>query len=191
MASMTQATATNITATKPSSRKQKRELLKGMRRVTTDPNDLIQSDDDEEGGPPKRTDTKQGHKGTYQNPPSLPSTIKVKKSSDSHVTSSIPGLSSLMDMSMTEISEENQLLMVKGCIKKHVFSIWKFYQKDFHAHFSEDEKTMCGFIMKHTNIRGSQNWWFGMRRIVVKTHTDLRNNAIKNMQMKFKGKEMK
>ncbi len=140
---MTQATATGITATKPSIRKEKRELLKGVRRVTTDPSDLIQSDDDEKGGSPKRTNTKQGHTDTYQNPPSLPSTIKVKKSSNIHVTSSIPGLSS------------------------------------------------CGFIMKHTNIRGSQNWWCGMRRIVVKAHTDLCNNAIKNMQMKFKGKEMK
>ena len=78
---------------------------------------------------------------------------------------------------MTEISEENQISMVKGCIRRHVFSIWKFYQKDFHSHFSEDEKTMCE--------------WLGMRRIVVKTHTDLQNNAIKNMQMKFKGKDLK
>ena len=113
------------------------------------------------------------------------------KASNSHVTSSIPGLSSIMDMSMTEISEENQRLMVRGCIKNHVFSVWKFYQKDFHSHFSEDEKTMCGFIMKHTNIRGTQNWWLGMQRVVVKTHTDLCNNAIKNMQIKFKGEDMK
>ena len=157
--------------------------------MTTDPNDLIQSDEEEEL--PTKMDTKQGQKQAYGNQPSLPSTIKVRKSSDSQVTSSVPGLSSLMDMSMTEISEENQISMVKGCIKRHVFSIWKFYQKDFHSHFSDDEKTMCGFIMKHTNIRGTQNWWLGMRRIVVKTHTDLRNNAIKNMQMKFKGKDLK
>ena len=157
--------------------------------MTTDPNDLIQSDEEEEL--PPKMDTKQGQKQAYGNQPSLPLTIKVRKSSDSQVTSSVPGLSSLMDMSMTEISKENQISMVKGCIKRHVFSIWKFYQKDFHSHFSEDEKTMCRFIMKHTNIRGTQNWWLGMRRIVVKTHTDLRNNAIKNMQMKFKGKDLK
>ena len=138
--------------------------------MTTDPNDLIQSDEEEEL--PTKMDTKQGQKQAYGNQPSLPSTIKVRKSSDSQeVTSSVPGLSSLMDMSMTEISEENQISMVKGCIKRHVFSIWK--------------------IMKHTNIRGTQNWWLGMQRIVVKSHTDLRNNAIKNMQMKFKGKDLK
>jgi hypothetical protein len=113
------------------------------------------------------------------------------KASNSHVTSSIPGLSSIMDMSMTEISKENQVLLDKVCIKNHMFSIWKFYQKDFHSHFSKDDKTMCGFIMKHTNIRGTQNWWLGMQRVVVKTHTDLCNNAIKNMQIKFKGEDMK
>ena len=72
MASMTQATATGITATRHSSRKEKRDLLKGMQRVTTDPNNLIESDQ-EEGH--QRIDSKQGHKDTYQNPPSLPSTI--------------------------------------------------------------------------------------------------------------------
>jgi hypothetical protein len=52
---------------------------------------------------------------------------------------------------------------------------------------TKDDKTMCGFIMKQTIIRGTQNWWPGMQRIVVKTYTDLCNNAIKNMQIKFKG----
>ncbi len=157
--------------------------------MTTDPNDLIESDKEEQGH--QKINANQGHKNTYHNPPSLPSTIKVMKASDSHVTSSIPGLSSIMDMGMTEISEENQVLMVKSCIEKDVISISMFYQKDYHSHFSEDDKTMCGFIMKHTNIGGTQNWWLGMRRIVVKTHIDLCNNAIKNMQIKFKGEEMK
>jgi hypothetical protein len=55
----------------------------------------------------------------------------------------------------------------------------------------QDDIKMCGFTMKHTIRRGTQNWWLGMWRIVVKTHTDLCNNAIKNMQIKFKGEEMK
>jgi hypothetical protein len=100
MASMTQARSTGITVTRHSSRKEKREFLKGKQHVTTDPNDLIGSDK-EEGH--QRTDTNQGHKDTYQNPPSLPSTIKVMKASDSHVTSSVLGLSSIKDMSMMEI----------------------------------------------------------------------------------------
>jgi hypothetical protein len=193
MASMPQETAGGMTALKPSSRKQRRDFIRGVKRVTTDPNDLIQSDNEEEEEEvPRKMDAKLvGQKHAYGNPPSLPSTIKVGKSSDSQLTSSVPGLSSLVDMSMTENTEENQISVIKTCIKNHVFSIWKFYQKDYHSHFSADEKTLCGFIMKHTNIRGTENWWLGMRRIVVKTHTDLQNNAIKNMQMKFKGEELK
>jgi hypothetical protein len=47
-----------------------------MQCVTTDPSDLIESDK-EEGH--QRTNTKQGNKDTYQNPPSLPSTFKESK----------------------------------------------------------------------------------------------------------------
>ena len=96
------------------------------------------------------------------------------KASNSHVTSSVQGPRRIKDMGMTVWS--------RVALKAGAFH---------HSHFSEDDKTMCGFIMKHTNIGGTQNWWLGMRRIVVKTHTNLRNNAIKNMQIKFKGEEMK
>jgi len=92
MASMTKATTAGMAARNPSLRKDKRELLKGVRRVTTDPNDLVQSDD-EEGPPPPNLERNPGQnkQDTYQNPPSLPSSIKVSKSSDSQVTSSVPG----------------------------------------------------------------------------------------------------
>ena len=79
---MTMATATDMTARNPRSRKERRDLLKGVQRVTTDPNDLIQSDD--EVVPPKMERNDGRSNDTYQNPPSLPSTIKVRKSSDSH-----------------------------------------------------------------------------------------------------------
>ena len=142
MASMTQATATGITVTRHSSRKEKWELLKGMQRVTTDPNVLIESDKEKRH---QRTDSMHGgYKDIYQNPPSLPSTLNVMKASNIHVKSLVPGLCSIMDKSMMEISKENQVLMVKGCIKKHVFSIWKFYQKDFHSYFSKDDKKCVG-----------------------------------------------
>jgi hypothetical protein len=61
--------------------------------VTTDPNNIIQSNHDNKEGPPK-PDAKHGHKDTYQNTPLVPSTIQVKKSSNSHITSSVPRLSS-------------------------------------------------------------------------------------------------
>ena len=123
---------------------------------------------------------------SHQNPRSLPSTIKVKHSSNSHVSSLVPGLSSYLDMSMTEISPDNQVTMVRKCVQKHMFLIWKFYHKEYHAHNSQDERTMCGFLLKNTNLRGNHDWWLEMQRVVIKT--DAWNNAIKNMQTKFKGK---
>jgi hypothetical protein len=52
---------------KPSSRKERRESLKGLQCVTTDPNDLIQSENDDKEAQQKM-DTKHGHKYPYQNP---------------------------------------------------------------------------------------------------------------------------
>jgi hypothetical protein len=47
-----------------------------------------------------------------KNPPFLPSTIEVMKAGNIHdVSSSILGLSSIMDISMTEISKENQIAL--------------------------------------------------------------------------------
>jgi hypothetical protein len=70
-----------------------------------------------------------------------------------------------------------------------MFSIWKFYHKEYHAHYSQDhERTMCGFLLKNTNLRGNHDWWLEMQRVVIKTHTDVQNNAIKSMQTKSKGK---
>jgi hypothetical protein len=163
--------------------------------VHTDPDAFTQDDDDDNDDKGHRgMSTKQfDHRWSDKsdNPPrSLPTSIQVKKSSDSHVTSATPELSSSLDMSMTEVTAEDQIHIVKRCVKNHVFSIWKFYAKEFDSQFSHDEKTMCGFIMKHTKFRGKDhNWWLEMRRVVVKTHTDLRNNVIKNMQTKFKGKQ--
>ena len=65
--SMTQATSTGITASKPSSRKERTESLKGLYCVTTDPNDLIQSDNDDKEAQHKM-DTKHGHKDPYGKP---------------------------------------------------------------------------------------------------------------------------
>jgi hypothetical protein len=124
---------------------------------------------------------------SHQSPPSLPSSIKVKHSSNSHVSSSVPGLSSFLDMSMIEISPENQVTMVRKCVQKHMFSIWKFFHKEYHAHYSQDERAMCGFLLKNTNLQGNHDWWLEMQRVVIKTHTYVWNNAIKNMQTKFNG----
>jgi hypothetical protein len=125
---------------------------------------------------------------TQPYPYEVPSSIKVRKTTDSQVTTSIPGLSTMLDMSMTEIEAETHRNLVKSCVRKNMFSIWKFYNKASDSHYSQDEKTWCGYLLKYTKIQGDECWWVEIRKLVVKTHTDMRNNAIKNMQTKFKGK---
>ena len=47
---------------------------------------------------------------------------------------------------------------------------------------------MCGFLLKNTYLQGNHVWWLEMQRVVIKTHINVRNNAIKNMQTNFNGK---
>ncbi len=89
---------------------------------------------------------------------------------------------------MKEISPENQVILVRKCVQKHMLSVWKFYHKEYHAHYSHDGRTRCGFLLKNTNLQGNHDWWLEMQRVVIKTCTNVWNNATKNMQTKFKGK---
>ena len=73
----------------------------------------------------------------------------------------------------------------------HVLVLEVLWQNnDYYQYSLVDEGTMCGFVIKHTSIDPKicdKHWWVEMRKLVLKTHTDLRSNAIKTMQMKFKG----
>jgi hypothetical protein len=123
-------------------------------------------------------------------PEAVPSSIHVSKSTGhSLITTSVPGRSNIpLDMSLTEVKADHQKMLVKDCVRKRIFSIWKFYQREFDSQFSLDEETLCGFILKYTGLQGDEDWWVQIRKVVRKCHTDMRNNAIKNMQAKFKGK---
>ena len=188
----TQQTVTHGPDHEHLSRKQKRQFLNKVGDLTMNADDMMkecdaveEQEEDAQWTTIKMEESTGRKKFTtssytsHQNPPSLPSTIKVKHSSNSHVSSSVPGLSSYLDMSMTKISPDNQVTMVRKCVQKHMFLIWKFYHKEYHAHYSQDERTMCGFLLKNTNLRGNHDWWLEMQRVVLKTHTDVWNNAIK------------
>lgn len=180
-----------------STRKQRRQAMNQIPNVKIrDPTEMVGGDDEEQRQQYTAKEytmrlkhTKHTTSHNSMLPPQVPSSIKIKdrNSNDSQGFSSIPGLTNSMDMSMTEITPEYQTQIVKTCVKNKVFSIIKFYDREYDSQFSTNPKTLCGFILQNTNLRGDPNWWVEMRRTVVKTHTDLRNNAIKNMQTKFKG----
>jgi hypothetical protein len=93
----------------------------------------------------------------------------------------------MLNLSMTGISDENKTSIIKTCMKAYIFRKCKFYNRDRHGVFSTKSSSMCGQVIQHCHIAGADGlWWHQMRRVVVKTHTDHRNNCIKAMQTRFK-----
>jgi hypothetical protein len=84
----------------------------------------------------------------------------------------------------------SQRMMVKECVKTVLFRRLKFYKKDLYGLYDLRNGTVCAMIIANCNVNtrdATQAWWADMRKLVVSTHTDRRNNVIKNMHLRFKG----
>jgi hypothetical protein len=85
----------------------------------------------------------------------------------------------------------SQRMMVKECVKTKLFSRLKFFKKDLHGLYDLRHGTVCSMIVANCNVAKEdvdEYWWADMRKLVVCTHTDRRNNVIKNMRLRFRGK---
>jgi hypothetical protein len=85
----------------------------------------------------------------------------------------------------------SQRMMVRGCVKTKLFRRLKFFKKDVHGLYDLRQGSVRAFIVAHCNVtpaEASEIWWADMRKLVVCTHTDRRNNVIKNMRLRFRGK---
>ena len=94
------------------------------------------------------------------------------------------------DMTLS-VSTEGLNLIIRDCVKVQLFRKMKFFDKGKHGSYSTNTKTVCGLVMKFCNISSIQadhKWWDRMRPMVMRTHTDHRNNCIKAMRIKFRGK---
>jgi hypothetical protein len=94
------------------------------------------------------------------------------------------------DMTLS-VSTEGLNLIIRDCVKIQLFRKMKFFDKGKHGSYSTSTKTVCGLVMKFCNISSVQadyKWWDKMRPMVMRTHTDHRNNCIKAMRVKFRGK---
>ena len=84
----------------------------------------------------------------------------------------------------------SQRMMVKECVKTKLFRRLKFFSKDVHGLYDPRNGTVCAMIIANCNVTtqdANESWWADMRKLVVCTHTDRRNNVIKNMHLRFKG----
>lgn len=96
------------------------------------------------------------------------------------------------DMTLS-VSTKGLHLIVKECIKKHLFRRLKFFDKRKHGSFSTSTKTVCGLVVKLCNlssIEANHAWWESTRPTILKIHTDHRNNCIKAICKQYKGKPM-
>ena len=94
------------------------------------------------------------------------------------------------NLSMTSFTDTTLRSIIKNCIKDHIFRKCKFYHRDKHGMYDTSPMSMCGQIMKHCSLKADATWWYQMRMVVVKTHTDHRNNCIKRLNARFKGTEV-
>ena len=75
------------------------------------------------------TPTRNDQASSVTIPNSMPTTIKVNKSEESQMSSSIPGLGSSMDMSMNIITEEQEIALVKLCVNTNIFLLEVLQQR--------------------------------------------------------------
>ena len=94
------------------------------------------------------------------------------------------------DMTLS-VSTRGLQLIVRDLVKEKLFRRLKFFDKSKHGSYSTRTSTVCGMLIKYGNISSvaaDHKWWDKMRSPVMRTHTDHRNNCIKAMRLRFRGK---
>jgi hypothetical protein len=84
----------------------------------------------------------------------------------------------------------SQRMMVKDCVKTTLFRRVKFFIKDVHGLYDLRDGSVCALIIANCNVMRAnvdEYWWAEMRKVIVSTHTDRRNNVIKNIRLRFNG----
>ena len=95
------------------------------------------------------------------------------------------------DMSQSLLSNRGIRLIVCDCVKRKIFPLVKFFDKEDHNQFSKETDTVCGIVLHFANMThnfDARDWWYKTRQLVHNTHTIHRNNCIKNMHKAFNSK---
>ena len=95
------------------------------------------------------------------------------------------------DMTLS-VSTNGLRLIVRSCVKKQLFRRVKFFHDELHGSYDTKTNSVCGLVMRFCNISAiaaEPRWWFDMKPIIKKTHTDHRNNCIKAMRTRFRGEK--
>jgi hypothetical protein len=89
-----------------------------------------------------------------------------------------------------KMTPEGRRILVRNCVKNVLFRRLKFFKKDLHGMYDQRTTSVCGLVIKSCNLPikdATLEWWATMRKVVIATHTDHRNNVIKTMRLRFRG----
>jgi hypothetical protein len=89
-----------------------------------------------------------------------------------------------------KMTPEGRRILVRNCVKNVLFRRLKFFKKDLHGMYDQRATSVCGLVIKSCNLPvkdATLEWWATMRKVVIATHTDHRNNVIKTMRLRFRG----
>jgi len=92
------------------------------------------------------------------------------------------------DMTQSLLSSSGVRFVVRDCIRRKIFPLVKFYDKEDHDQFSLQNDTVCGIVLHFSNAAhyfDAEEWWRKSRTLVHQTHTIHRNNCIKAMHRAF------
>jgi hypothetical protein len=90
-----------------------------------------------------------------------------------------------------KMTPEGRRMLVRACVKTVLFRRLKFFKKELHGMYDQSASSVCGLMIQHCNVPlqdATLAWWATMRKVVIATHTDHRNNVIKTMRLRFRGK---
>ena len=87
------------------------------------------------------------------------------------------------------IADEGIAVVLKQCVKNHLFQDVKFYIDKDHKLYNTDPLTLCGRLLANCHstemLICDPAWWEKNRSEVIKAITNRRNNAIKRIKEKF------
>jgi hypothetical protein len=79
---------------------------------------------------------------------------------------------------------------IRTCVKQLLFRRLKFFNRNKHGGYDLRPNSVCGIVIATCNVKpqdATPTWWADIRTLIVRTHTDHRNNVIKTMRTRFRG----
>ena len=118
--------------------------------------------------------------------------VQPTESTSNVLTFSHPILEEPLSMALQNTEHSNKL-MGKACVKTKLFSRLKFIKKEIHGLYDLRPNSICAIIIANCNVTPEQAdkfWLSDMQKVVFHTHTDRRNNVIKNIRLRLRNDKL-